>query len=332
MAWDRDTKLFHNVAFQQPRIHGLDHQALVVSILRGWPGRLKRYCQCCQMLPLQLPLVEEQDEQTRLFGELRKSCKEDALTWWKQNNWILEESWWPIAHRAMLRHIHRLCQMRGCRLYRQIGALLCKDPAEHMKGVGTQIEPKLAGGNVQETFCHKGWYRAASEMQAKLCFHTMEHQTSERVDLYARRSSPGYPFPINVERIKINDNVPLDGEIWLAAGKLSNGRVAGASRMRAKHVKEWLRGIKREEDPAGQGGIPGNGDNWCLFLCLIQASWTNDIVPCQLLWIIVVLIPKGGGDYHGIRLLELIWKVIEQIIDHRLDAFELHDSLHGCRK
>jgi hypothetical protein len=101
--------------------------------------------------------------------------------------------------------------------------------------------------------------------------------------------------------------------------------------MRAKHVKEWLWGIKWEEDPEGQGGIPGKGDNWRLFVWLIQAAWTNSIIPCQLLWIIVVLIPKGGGDYRSIGLLEPIWKVIKQIIDHRLDAFKLHNSLHGCR-
>ncbi len=40
---------------------------------------------------------------------------------------------------------------------------------------------------------------------------------------------------------------------------------------------------------------------------------------------------KGLGGNHGIGLLEPIWKVIERIIDHQLDAFDLHDSLHGCR-
>ncbi len=49
------------------------------------------------------------------------------------------------------------------------------------------------------------------------------------------------------------------------------------------------------------------------------------------LYFAVVLIPKGGGDYHGIGLLlEPIWKVLERIIDRRLDAIELHDCLHGC--
>jgi hypothetical protein len=76
---------------------------------------------------------------------------------------------------------------------------------------------------------------------------------------------------------------------------------------------------------------PGNGEDWQLFAHLVQATWTYSIVPCQLLWIIVVLILKGGGDYHGIGLLEPIWKVIKQIIDHWLDSIQLHDSLHGCR-
>jgi hypothetical protein len=31
--------------------------------------------------------------------------------------------------------------------------------------------------------------------------------------------------------------------------------------MRNKHVKDWLQGVRREEDAEGQEA-PGNGDNW----------------------------------------------------------------------
>jgi hypothetical protein len=65
--------------------------------------------------------------------------------------------------------------------------------------------------------------------------------------------------------------------------------------MRAKHVKEWLNGMRQEEDSEGQG-IDGAGDNWRLFVQIVQAAWTHGTIPCQLLWIIIVLIPKGGGD------------------------------------
>ncbi len=64
--------------------------------------------------------------------------------------------------------------------------------------------------------------------------------------------------------------------------------------MHAEHVKDWLRGIRPEEDIEGQGA-PSNGDNWRLFAHLVQVTWTYGIVPCQLLWIIVVIIPKEAG-------------------------------------
>jgi hypothetical protein len=47
--------------------------------------------------------------------------------------------------------------------------------------------------------------------------------------------------------------------------------------------------------------------------------------------VIIILIPKGGGDYWGIGLLELMWKVCKHVMDIRLNAFDLHDLLHGCR-
>jgi hypothetical protein len=102
---------------------------------------------------------------------------------------------------------------------------------------------------VQEAFRHlKGWHRAAAETQAKLCYHTMERQTSEQVNLYMRRASPCNPLPINYGPIEINNDAPSDEEIRLATSKLSNGRVAGASGMCAKHVKDWLWGVRWEED------------------------------------------------------------------------------------
>jgi hypothetical protein len=44
---------------------------------------------------------------------------------------------------------------------------------------------------------------------------------------------------------------------------------------------------------------------------------------------IVVLLPKGGGNYHGIGLLDPIWKVVEKVMVYRFTALKLHDCLHG---
>jgi hypothetical protein len=144
------------------------------------------------------------------------------------------------------------------------------------------IVAKLAGGNVQEAFRHlKGWYRTASETQSKPCYHTMECQTSERVDLYAWRQSPGDPLPLHLTPVEINDDVPTDSEIRIFAGGLTNGRAGGASGMRAEHVKTWLRGVLKEEDPESQGSFVGNGDNWRLFVKLVQAVWTMASSPVR---------------------------------------------------
>ena len=44
----------------------------------------------------------------------------------------------------------------------------------------------------------------------------------------------------------------------------------------------------------------------------------------------MVLIPKGGGDYRGIILVEVVWKVLKVIINRRFTAsINFHNELHG---
>ncbi len=100
--------------------------------------------------------------------------------------------------------------------------------------------------------------------------------------------------------------------------------------MQAEHLKEWLKGAKLEEDPEKGPNNVGVGKEWEALLQLVQAVWEEGRIPTQLGWVVTVLIPKGGGDYCGIGLLEPLWKVIERVIDKRLEAIALHDSLHGC--
>ena len=46
----------------------------------------------------------------------------------------------------------------------------------------------------------------------------------------------------------------------------------------------------------------------------------------------MVLIPKGGGEYHGICLMEVIWKVVAVILNFCFTAaITYHDFLHRFR-
>ena len=52
----------------------------------------------------------------------------------------------------------------------------------------------------------------------------------------------------------------------------------------------------------------------------------------EAMWQAVVLIPKGKQDYWGTRLVEVIWKVVAEILNCRLTAsIAYHDFLHGFR-
>ncbi len=85
-----------------------------------------------------------------------------------------------------------------------------------------------------------------------------------------------------------------------------------------------------EEDPETGPNNVGARGRWRALAWLIQAIWDEGRIPFQLGWVVTVLIPKGGRDYRDIGLLEPIWKVIEQVMDHRLEVIALHDSLHSC--
>ncbi len=96
--------------------------------------------------------------------------------------------------------------------------------------------------------------------------------------------------------------------------------------MKAKHLKEWLADMKRKE---AEDGVEGIEDRWRSFVTLLRAVWESGTVPTQMTWMIIILLPKGGGDYCGIGLLDPIWKVVEKVMVARFSVIKLHDCLHG---
>jgi hypothetical protein len=98
--------------------------------------------------------------------------------------------------------------------------------------------------------------------------------------------------------------------------------------LQAKHIKVWLADLVRKEKEQSNIGI-GLGHKWQVFVKMMQAVWEQGSVPEQMRWEIIVLLPKGGGDYNGIGLLELFWKVVEKIMVARFASIKFHDGLHG---
>jgi len=79
-------------------------------------------------------------------------------------------------------------------------------------------------------------------------------------------------------------------------------------------------------------GMEGKGDKWRLFVKLIHTIWSEGKIPQQMSWMTIMLLPRGRVNYRGIGLFEPFWKVIEVLMDQRLQVIEIHDCLHGFLK
>ena len=70
--------------------------------------------------------------------------------------------------------------------------------------------------------------------------------------------------------------------------------------------------------------------NWEIVIDLVQTAFREGQLAEETKWKAVVLISKGGKDYHGIGLVEVMWKVVAANIYRRLtSSITYHDSQHG---
>ena len=85
------------------------------------------------------------------------------------------------------------------------------------------------------------------------------------------------------------------------------------------------------EDTAAQEGA----GNWTRSVDLVQTALREGEIAEEATCQAVVLIPKGNKDYRGIGLVEVMWKVVAEILNRRFTAsITYHNFLHGfwaCR-
>ena len=86
-------------------------------------------------------------------------------------------------------------------------------------------------------------------------------------------------------------------------GGLRTGRIGNTRGLHAENTKAWLQGVEREEaaaaaaqpattetGPLAHTGAE-DGDTWRVLVQLIHVIWETGVVPQQMLWMVVVLIP-----------------------------------------
>ena len=88
----------------------------------------------------------------------------------------------------------------------------------------------------------------------------------------------GAGFPANGTAFVIRDNTPSEGELRTAVSQLSHGRCKGASGIRAEHIKAWLRGAKKAEDPENGINHFGAEKTWDKFVKLCSSVWATGTI------------------------------------------------------
>jgi hypothetical protein len=189
------------------------------------------------------------------------------------------------------------------RIGREIKSSLAADRKQRPANAASTIESHPSNGAVKKAWrALKGWYRAAEDRPPPACPEMMANQTDKRVELYARAPPMGTSLPFNFLYFEIPDGIPTNKEVRAVDLGLKNGQAAGATGMRAEHVKTWLSDIRHKEKVArenpGRIADTGNlGKKWRIFVEMIQVIWDRGEIPMQMSWMVVVLLPKGGGDF-----------------------------------
>ena len=71
---------------------------------------------------------------------------------------------------------------------------------------------------------------------------------------------------------------------------------------------------------------------WGKVVEITQTAFRGKLAE-EAAWQTVVLIPKGKGEFRGIGLVEVTWKLMTVILHRRLTTgLQLHDVLHGFRE
>ena len=115
--------------------------------------------------------------------------------------------------------------------------------------------------------------------------------------------------------------------------------------MRAEDLKGWFAAARRgekERDAATKDGGGEKGeirkddkagaDNWVRVVDLVQTAFRERDMAEESTRQAVVLIPKGKGDYRGIGLVEVMWKLVVVILNRRFtSSITFHDVFHVFR-
>ena len=140
--------------------------------------------------------------------------------------------------------------------------------------------------------------------------------------------TPPYDFPYTGP--PVNDTIPTEDEIRYALFKMRSRKASGLTKLSVDHLKQWY---KEGHPKEGEGNAEAI-DLWQKIVTIIQRCIFEGDIPQAFFYGVLVIIPKGdSGDVRGIGLLEVIHKLIPQIINLRMaNSIQFLEEVHGFRR
>jgi len=254
----------------------------------------------------------------------------------RDRSWISADTWRLIDCHAAFRRTH-LFSLKSIQtvqvdpeqgkyhaqvmrdLGRAIRRCLRRDRRCQMDKVSREIESLLVSGDIKGAYhCIHAWYKDHGGPSLRPTVYDLDQITTEYQALFRVRPLLGDPLPIHVQPAEICDNPPDEAEILTALKRMHHGKVPGPSGICLEDVLCW-----HDEVP----------EAWSIVVSLIQQAFAEGAVPYAFwLGIFVLLCKDEPGKFHGIALLEVLYKLCATVIHLRLShGLHLHQAIHGFR-
>ena len=139
--------------------------------------------------------------------------------------------------------------------------------------------------------------------------------------------STPYDFPY--QGPAVDDSIPQEDEIRSALFKMRSRKAPGLTQLSVDHLKQWY----NEGHPQEGDGDEKALEIWDNVVTLVQRCIGEGDIPQAFFYGVLVIIPKDdAGGVRGIGLLEVIHKLVSQVINLRMaTSIEFLEEVHGFR-
>ena len=248
----------------------------------------------------------------------------------KDRSWISSDSFQLMKEKAQALRCNDSTEVD--RLGRELRRSIRKDRRDRIWKISTFVEESLKDGDIIGAYgVLRHWYKK----------FTGKAITPSPIDLQKTREtfanlltkdeeipdSTPYDFPY--QGPAVDDSIPQEDEIRSALFKMRSRKAPGLTQLSVDHLKQWY----NEGHPQEGDGDEKALEIWDNVVTLVQRCIGEGDIPQAFFYGVLVIIPKDdAGGVRGIGLLEVIHKLVSQVINLRMaTSIEFLEEVHGFR-